>query len=509
MKKYLLALTAALLLLAACNISKPRIPSWDVDLTIPLLNERFFVSDLVDSVNIVVGTSDVLTITTTGEASTPDFGKVSFNPDLSLENLPLISGIEIPFSIPLEDPNGAVFVSYGHLTQGGLDFRLQLSEPAEVSISFPEIKSATGEILTLSPNGNSNWIHKDLADYSFGVENSEEILSSLRILVSSQSALPTGTPIGKIGIRLQNTLSFDHLQGHLYDFRREVAGTYTSIEIEYPEDFEEAVELQEARVFLTLTNHIGFGATFYGKIHAINERTGQERWIDVLNDDGMHFHVAAGTLSGPTITELAFSEGVSTVLQIMPNRVELVDGYMMFNTDINGEIGFVHETDRTHCKYQVDLPAHFILNEHEFTMPTPSVIELSHDVQNQLMNRTKAVALTLGVINRIPVGASITIYFSANEAMDPANPSTYAYRKQATIHSSEYTGPDVNHEGEQFVHLALSESELRLFSNPRVYTLAAISLEPSLGPVIIHASPADYIQIRGMLTAKLLISESS
>jgi len=138
MKKYLLALTAALLLLAACNISKPRIPSWDVDLTIPLLNERFFVSDLVDSVNIVVGTSDVLTITTTGEASTPDFGKVSFNPDLSLENLPLISGIEIPFSIPLEDPNGAVFVSYGHLTQGGLDFRLQLSEPRMSASLFPK-----------------------------------------------------------------------------------------------------------------------------------------------------------------------------------------------------------------------------------------------------------------------------------------------------------------------------------------------------------------------------------
>lgn len=509
MKRYLLALTALLLLLAACNISKPRIPSWDVDLTIPLLNERFFVSDLVDSVNIVVGSSDVLTITTTGEASTPDFGRVGFNPNFSLENQPLVSGLDVAFSIPLEDPEGSVFVSYGHLVQGGLDFRVQTNEPMDVTITFPDIKSATGEILTLNPNGNSNWIHQDLAGYTFGVENSGEILSSLRMLISTESSQPEGITLGKFGIRMQNNLSFDHLQGHLYNFRREVEGTYTSIDIEYPEDFEGAVELQEARVFLTLTNHIGFGATFHGKIYAINEKTGQERWIDVLDDDGLPFQVAPGSLAGPTITELAFSEGVSTVLQIMPNRVELVDGYMIFNTDFHGEIGFVHETGRVFCKYQVDVPAHFIINEHEFTMPTPAVIELSHDVQNQIMNRAQAVAFTLGVINQIPVGASINIYFSTQEDIVPADQSTYAFRKGATLHSSEYSGPDVNEEGEQFVHLALGESELRLFSNPRVYTLAAISLEPSLGPVIIHASPSDYIQIRGMLTAKLKISDDS
>jgi hypothetical protein len=507
MKRFLLALTAALLLLAACNISKPRIPSWDVDLTVPLLNERFFVSDLVDSVNIVIGTSDVLTITSTGEASTPDFGKVSFNPELSIEDLVLISGMDIPFLIPLEDPAGSVFVSYGHLFQGGLDFQAQLNEPAQITVKFPDIKSATGETLTLNVNGNTGWQHKDLADYTFGVENSGVILNSLRMNISIQSLQPDGTPLGIGGIRLQNNLVFDHLQGHLYDFRREVAGTYTTIEIEYPEDFEDAVELQEARVFMTLTNQLGFGAAFHGKIRAINEKTGQERWIDVLDDDGLPFGVEPADINGPKITELSFSEGVSTVLQIMPNKVELVDGYLIFNTDSGGSIGFVHATDRVLCKYQVDLPCHFVLNEHEFTMPTPSVIELSHETQTQIMNRAQSVALTLGMINRIPVGASITIYFGNTESIDIQNPSTYSFSKQATLHSSEYTGPDVNEEGEQFVHLALDKEELRLFSNPRVYLLAAISLEPSLGPVIIHASPADYIQIRGMLSVKLRVSE--
>ena len=46
-----------------------------------------------------------------------------------------------------------------------------------------------------------------------------------------------------------------------------------------------------------------------------------------------------------------------------------------------------------------------------------------------------------------------------------------------------------------------------MFTQPNVYIIAKVSLVASNGPVIIHASPADYIQIRGMLTAKLHVSE--
>lgn len=100
MKKMFYIILGVGLLLGACKISKPRLPSWDVDLTLPLLNKRFLVSELVDSVNIVIGEYDVLTITATGEASSPDFGEVNFNPDIVLEDVPLVSGIDIETYVP-------------------------------------------------------------------------------------------------------------------------------------------------------------------------------------------------------------------------------------------------------------------------------------------------------------------------------------------------------------------------------------------------------------------------
>ena len=65
----------------------------------------------------------------------------------------------------------------------------------------------------------------------------------------------------------------------------------------------------------------------------------------------------------------------------------------------------------------------------------------------------------------------------------------------------------MNADGEQLINLALSSDELEVFGHPEVYVLASLSLEPSVGSVVIHASPADYIQIRGMLTAKVHVSE--
>ncbi|OQB89899.1 MAG: hypothetical protein BWX83_00987 [Candidatus Cloacimonetes bacterium ADurb.Bin117] len=60
--------------------------------------------------------------------------------------------------------------------------------------------------------------------------------------------------------------------------------------------------------------------------------------------------------------------------------------------------------------------------------------------------------------------------------------------------------------GAQIIQLTLNETELQVFGNPRVYVLASMSLQESLVPVTIYASPADYIQIRGMLTAKVKVS---
>lgn len=509
MRNILYAMLGLMLLLGACDISKPQLPQWDVDLTVPLLNERFLVSELVDSVNVVIGDNEVLTITATGHASTPDFGEVNFTPEVLLDDLPLLSGIDIETTVPLFDPTGRVHLVYGRIEQGSLSFKLGLADPqnSSVTLILPEITTAGGTPLTISSNNDPNWQSLNLSGYSAGVENSSEVLDELRVRLIVQSNQPDGTPLGTAGLSVNTQIGCDYFQGYLYEYVRSIGGTFTSVEFVYPEDLGDALTLQEARVRLQLTNEIGFGATFHGMLHAVNTRTGQERWVQVLDDNGQPFWVDPAESSGPVVTDLIFTEGISDLLQIMPDQVELVDGYLLINGGHNEAPGFVRESDRLRCVYQVDLPCHFVINGYEYTMSKPNLIEIEADTQAQIRDRVLAAALTLGVTNHIPVGAGLTLYLGPSEEIDPSDPATFSFSKQVTVHSSEYEGPAVDEFGEQIISLALNREELELFTQPSVYVLVSVNFLPSNGPVIIHASPADFIQIRGMLTAKLHVSE--
>ncbi len=59
MKYYALVIIAFLVLLTACEIKEPVMPKWDVDLHIPLINQQFYASDLVDNVNIVTDNNQI------------------------------------------------------------------------------------------------------------------------------------------------------------------------------------------------------------------------------------------------------------------------------------------------------------------------------------------------------------------------------------------------------------------------------------------------------------------
>jgi hypothetical protein len=507
MKYFLIAVVGVLLLLGACDIADPHMPAWDLGLTVPLLNERFLVSELADSVNIVVGEDDVLTITGTGEASTPDFGEVNFNPELVLDPVPLFSGIDIDTYIPLADPTGTVFLSYGHLEQGYIEHYLDLidSPDIQVTLVLPDIKNAGGSPLTLTNTGGTGWVNTSLIDCTVGIHNSGDILDSLRVQLTIQSSLPDGTPVGTGGLRIDNQLGCDEFQGYLYNYIRAFDGSAAQLDIDYPHELDEAVQFQEATINLAITNEIGFAAEFHGQIHAINNSTGQERTIDILDDQGQFFDVQPASESGPGITELQFSNAVHELLQVMPDHVELVNGYLLINGGHDGTPGFVKETDRIFCTYQVDAPCRFILYDHTFTMSSPSKVEISEDIRDKIKDFVISAAMTMEVTNHVPIGASATCYVSQDSTIDIDNPATYAFSKQFTLRSSEYTGPDVNDQGEQLIQLQLNETELEVFTNPIAYILLSFSLEPSDGPVTIYASPADYIQVKGMLSAQLIV----
>jgi len=167
----------------------------------------------------------------------------------------------------------------------------------------------------------------------------------------------------------------------------------------------------------------------------------------------------------------------------------------------------VHSTNKLLCTYQIDAPFTFTLTDHPITMEEPSKVEMPEDIRDQIGDTITYAALKMIVINKLPIGATATIYVGTDNNIDPSASQSYSFTKEFAILSSEYEGPEVNSEGEQLIDLTLNQDELRVFQNPEVYLLPSFSFEATSGPVTIYASPADYIHMKGMLTARVHIEE--
>ena len=509
MKKIALMLIAASLLLSACEISKPHLPTWDVELTVPLINERYFVSDLADSVNLFVGENNVLTLIGTGETESQEFGNVSFNPEAILDPIPLLSGIVGNVTIPFIDPTNTVELIYGLVDNGTLSYYYDLDDPenTQVSLSFPDIHTSSGNPLTISGSSYPYWQDIDLAGCAIGLEHSGQVLNALSVVITIQSNLPNGTPVGTAGLKIDQPLSFVAFEGYLSDYQLDMEPGSVTINIDYPFGIDEAIQLQEANLRLEMNNEFGFGVKFYGELYGINHRTGIEKTIPILDENGLPFYIAPANQSGSVITELQFSNRINEVLQIMPDEVNLINAYLLIQGGNNGTAGFVNSTNKLFCTYQIDAPFTFILTDNPFTMEEPSKVEMPKDVRDQIGDRVTYAAMIMKVKNQLPIGATATIYVGTDTNIDPSNPQSYRFIKQFAIRSSEYIGPDVNSEGEQLINLTLEQEELKVFQNPEVYLLPSFNFEATDGPVTIYASPADYIHMKGMLTVRIHIEE--
>lgn len=504
--KYFMAVAASvLLLLNACDISKPRMPQWDVDLSLPLMNERYLVSDLADSLNLIIGEDDILTMTGTGSAETPPFGDVNYTPEIFLESTPLYSGTQIETKLSLHDPTGTVFLSYGEFDEGQINYLFDMDNPAntQITLVLPDIVTPSGDPFTINGNGTSNWQSHSLIDCKIGIEDSGLLMDSLSVSLSITSNQPDGTLLGTASLQINSQIGFRKFQGYLYDYVRALEGTVSTISIDYPLGLESAVQLMQANVYLDVLNETGFAAEFHGEIRAVNNRTGQERTVSVVDDQGNFFQVLPASEEGPVHTEIIFSQHVVELLQILPDEIEIYDSYLLINGGHDGTAGFVKEIDKLYCTYQMNAPLELILYDHTFEMKEPVEVEISQENQDNIQNILAEAMLTVEVTNRIPVGGTANLYVSTQRDIDTTIPVSYDIKREVTIHSSEYSGNDVGEDGSQLLHFSLSEDELSVFANPLVYLLFTFSFEPSDDAVTIYASPADYVQVKSMLSASL------
>ncbi len=506
MKRLTLLIMFMVLLLMSCELRKPVLPEWDVTLNIPLMNKSFFVSDLVDSVNIILAEDEMLTLRGSGSAQSNEFGNVVFNPQVDISNVPLISGIDNSIPVPIADSYNRVGLWYGLISSGVIRVRFQnMNENVDkVVLAIDDIITADGNVFEMHYSGVSDWESFPLDGCFIGDPNMESALEELNIRIMVKSSLPDGSYLGSLDLKLDDPIELSELHGYLRDYVLPVVDNVGSIEIEYPHNLENAIQLLEAKLKLELQNQIGFACEFIASIKAEKTSTGQSHVIPIVDENGKNLIISPASDAGPGTCEFIIEEGVSQLMQIMPDKVSLVDVQCIIRSDLMDGIGKVRASDKLFAQYQVDVPFKMILHPKHIKLQEPIEISLDKDNRRIIEDNVQDAELKFLVQNNIPIGFTLQLFFSSQAEIDCLNPATYLLSKSVNIHSKQWVenhpeAEDINLNREQLIKLSMDAEEMKIFSNPKLYMNLVFSFEDSGGPITITASVADFLQVKSMI----------
>ena len=500
MNKYFIWFAAFVLLLAGCHIEKPSLPSWEVELNVPLINEQYLLSDLVDSEFITIGEDNVLYLENSGELSTPAFGELSFHIPLNTPAIPLVTGLPNSGSMPAQDPETGFRMAYARISDGEIQARFTdiSTQVQALRVVFDGLYNADDTPFAISYTSEEGWQTESLAGAHFGVLNSSVLMDEIGFTVEIQSNLPEGVVAGNLELKIPGALSLDYFQGHLDNYVLDSQGSVESIDITYPHGVDEAIDLQTASLVINVSNHIGFPSEFSGEIYALNNNTGQTRQIPIKDDNNNNFMIPAASGGLPATYEMVITTGIIELLEIMPHHIEIRNSSFGFGLSDPNAIGTVQSTDNIEAAYNVSAPFTFRLNDNEIRLHDPLEIEISEENIERIEQYGISGGLRMQVLNKLPIGAEASIFVGTSDSLDTSDPSTYSLRREVTVTSFQ------ENSGFQTIdELLISPEELDIFTNPKIYVQMSFRFNTNGDFVTITASPADYIQVRGMLSAKL------
>ena len=499
MRYLLLSFLCVLLLLSACEIKEFSLPVWDIELSIPLINDRYYVSELIDSVHIVTDADSLLQIVATGEITTDEIFSVSLDPDVNIVNTPIPAGMFMDLKLPLLDSEDSVRLCYGQIMQGLLRYRFSSVSPAVamITLRFEDIRNAAGNVLQMNLS-TQEWIDLDLTGYTIGTFNSMEILDSLSVTVSSQSDLPEGMPIANISMQIQDVLHFSVFQGSIEHMVLTALDPAASLDVDYPLNIDQAVTLSTANIVINLYNELGFSTEFSGWFEARSD-TQLER-VPIHDENGQNYRIPAASGNTPGEISLVLTNDISPLMQIMPHHIELVQANFLI--DSTSGIGTLRNEDEITADYTIEAPFRFTVHELPIEVDSVLVLEISEENRERIGQNLLDARLQLQVKNTIPIGGYAYAYFGSSPDIDVTNSDTYAFVKSLVIHSGQ-----THTEWQDIAALELSRDELLLFADADVYLKWVFGFEESVGEVSIYASTSDYIALRGNISAKVRMEE--
>ncbi len=504
--RYLILLCG--LVIAACGLTDFEAPSWEVGLrNIPLMNRTFSAADL-EGENIIIE-NDTLKVTIEGsiEEVAPALVK---SVNSSTPDLPLVSNQSTPNSLFLQSltPETEIRVLNGIIESGVMDIELNDSflDFNYIEIQFNQLLNSDGSthILTINKNDfiDSMYLfHLDGLTLGSQDLNEENIILDFNLYCSSD--LADNTPLGLIRLSMQDDIMFSEFNGYINDVR--ALDYEQDVDIDYPQNVEDALMIKSANIYFTIYNEIGFDFYFLGDLVAYKDGAEVDR-ISIHEDLGVDFTAAAATNPGQVMTtdiNIVDNERANQMLRLMPDRIAFINPLYEVNNVTATEPGFVSNQHTIRCDFNVVIPAEIDVFSDYSIIPNDYIeIEIDSANQDMIDDRVDSASIDLTLINNFDFGGKVDLYISSTE-IDTSQVSLDNSEIQLLDNEINATSE------EQIISIELSKGELNkdlnTFLNDKIYVRFRVKLNNTDGYLVVMAN--DGLTIKGDLSLNVMIDE--
>ncbi|MDD2651298.1 MAG: hypothetical protein PHF36_09230 [Candidatus Cloacimonetes bacterium] len=413
---------ASLLIITACDIKKPVIPSWDVNFKVPLMNKNYYAGDLVDGTNFGVDDESLMFFYTEGEIQ----GAIVEEGDLKISAneegtgfIPIITGNDYDIFLPLKDPDeeNDVDVVTAQIRDGFLSIEFEdtdLSNNPTITIIFAELFDPNGQQFNYTFSSSQlNGTHDfSLAGYVIEQEGGEQVLDNLAINILYETDLDPNTPddmlLTNVKISYNQPLYFYEIRGLVNNLSIYAENFFTEIEVDYPDNIENAIHLNSPEVKFDIWSQLGFDAKFTAKLKAVNTRSGEERIVEldprIIN--------GIDSPGDSTLTKLVFQNSIETLMEIAPDYFELVDAlFTLLNPE--NSVGFASEGLGYFGEYIASVPFDISFTADEAIRPKELIdIAISKSNRDQIKDNAKSVSFVVKFKNEFTAGAAVNLYLA-------------------------------------------------------------------------------------------------
>jgi hypothetical protein len=472
---------------------------YGLPMALPMMNKDYFISDLIDSTNFIENNDSIFFTYSTDLKSYHIDTQMNINAK-STDEITIISNTDTTATMSLSETgiwDDDIKITYGIVDSWTLQidpqaFHVNDSVPLQkLSLIFDDVYTPNGENnLRLDITDFDNINQFNLDGYIIGNPTNTAYIDTLTFHISTQTSLPENVvaPVGQFRMFFNGHIYFDELNGTLFNKVLDGEDQETNIDIDYPENIANAIDLSDAKLKIGLWNTMGFDVTLFGKLTGYNDTTGDSLSI-IFNDDDHITFDAATTKYDSVYTEVTIEDSVPALINIMPNRIKMTN-VKFYVGRYSYDIGYAYKGAGAHGNSTAIVPFNFIFHNSPIKPDTLIEIDISGDNQDLIDKQISSAALKLNLDNHIPVGGKVSIYFSPKKDSVFSNPTLSFIEKSIN--------PEINnHAGESEINFDLPKSDLNKFLFSKIYCGLIFNFQESNSGIVIH--PQNFINVKGRI----------